>query len=114
MVVLLSGGVDGNLDSDLAALNFLAVHLRASLLLKLLGTESDETETTALAGLATGLEFLDHEAGDGAESDLGGGGGVVLEDLQELRFISQMRRNHESQRRNEPCLPSDHRGGWQP
>jgi hypothetical protein len=84
VVVLLSGRVNGDLDSDLTTLNLLSVHLRASLLLELLGTEGNETETTALAGLTTSLELLDHEAGDGAESDLGLGGGVVLEDLEEL------------------------------
>jgi hypothetical protein len=84
VVVLLSGRVNGDLDSDLTTLNLLAVHLRASLLLELLGAEGDETETTALAGLTTSLELLDHEAGDGTKSDLGLGGRVVLEDLEEL------------------------------
>lgn len=84
VVVLLAGGVDGNLDGDLTALNLLAVHLSASLLLQFLGAESNKTEATALAGLATSLELLNHETGDGAEGDLGRGRGVVLEDLKEL------------------------------
>jgi hypothetical protein len=84
VVVLLSGRVNGDLDGDLTTLNLLSVHLRASLLLELLGAEGDETETTALAGLTTSLELLDHEAGDGTKSDLGLGGRVVLEDLEEL------------------------------
>jgi hypothetical protein len=84
VVVLLAGRVDRDLNGDLTALDLLSVHLLARLLLELLGAECDETETTALAGLTTGLELLDHEAGDGAEGDLGLGGGVVLEDLKEL------------------------------
>lgn len=88
MVVLLSGGVDGDLDSDLTALNLLAVHLVASLLLELLRAEGDEAEATALARLAASLELLDHETGNGAESDLGVDWGVVLEDLQELLSVS--------------------------
>lgn len=71
MVVLLSGGVNGDLDGDLATLDLLAVHLVASLLLKLLRAESDEAEATALARFAAGLELLNHEAGDRAESNLG-------------------------------------------
>lgn len=89
-IVLLAGGVDRDLNGDLTALNLLAIHLVASLLLKLLRAESDESETTALARLATSLELLDHEAGDGAEGDLGLGGGVVLKDLEELQFVSTM------------------------
>jgi hypothetical protein len=69
--VLLAGAVDGNLDGNLATLDLLAVHVGASLLLKLLGFESDETKATALAGLVASLELADHEARDGAESDLG-------------------------------------------
>jgi len=83
-IILLTGGVDRDLNGDLTALNFLAVHLGASLLLELLRAEGNETETTALAGLTAGLELLDHEAGDGAEGDLGLSGGVVLEDLKKL------------------------------
>ena len=87
-VVLLAGGVNRDLNGDLTALNLLAVHLVASLLLELLGAEGNETETTALARLTASLELLDHEAGDGAEGDLGLGGGVVLEDLEELQLVS--------------------------
>lgn len=88
VVIFLSRGVDRDLNSDLTALDFLAVHLVASLLLKLLRAKGDEAEATALAGLAACLKLLDHEAGNGAESDLGGGGGVVLEDLEELVHVS--------------------------
>lgn len=89
VVVLLSGGVDGDLDGDLAALDLLAVHLSAGLLLQLLGAQGDEAEATALASLAASLELLDHEAGDGAEGDLGRAGLVVLEDFHELGgFVS--------------------------
>jgi hypothetical protein len=74
VVVLLAGGVDRDLNSDLTALNLLSVHLVASLLLELLGAERNETETTALAGLTTSLQLLDHETGNGAEGNLGLGG----------------------------------------
>jgi hypothetical protein len=92
-VVLLAGRVNRDLNGDLTALNFLAVHLVAGLLLELLGAEGHEAEATALAGLTASLELLDHEAGDGAEGDLGLGGGVVLEDLEELQIISTQSRN---------------------
>jgi hypothetical protein len=98
VVILLAGGVDSDLDGDLTALNLLAVHLVASLLLELLGAESDETEATALAGLVAGLELLDHEAGDGAEGDLGGGGGVVLEDLKKLYNVSYVTKERTARR----------------
>jgi hypothetical protein len=88
VVILLAGGVNRDLNGDLTALDLLAVHLGASLLLKLLGTKGDETETTALAGLTASLELLDHETGNGAEGDLGLGGGVVLEDLKKLGTVS--------------------------
>jgi hypothetical protein len=88
VIILLAGGVDGDLDGDLAALDLLTVHLGTSLLLKLLGAQGDETEATALARLAASLELLDHEAGNGAESDLGGARGVVLEDVEELCYVS--------------------------
>lgn len=84
MVVLLTGGIDGDLNGNLATLNLLAVHLGAGLLLKLLGAQSNETEATALARLVAGLELLHHESRNGAEGDLGRGRLVVLEDLHEL------------------------------
>lgn len=84
LLVGLVGAVNGDLDSDLTTLNLLAVHLIDSLLLQLLGSQRDETETTSLAGLTTGLELLDHEAGDGAESNLGGRRLVGGEKLLEL------------------------------
>lgn len=84
VVVLLARRVDGDLDSDFAALDLLAVHLGAGLLLQVLGSQSNEAEATALAGLVAGLELLDHKAGNGTESDLGGRGFVVLEDFQKL------------------------------
>lgn len=89
VVVLLSGGVDGDLDGDLTALDLFAVHLSASLLLKLFRSEGNESEATALASLTTSLELLDHESGDGAKGDLGGGGLVVLEDLEELECVKK-------------------------
>lgn len=88
VVVLLAGGVDRDLNGNLTALDLLAVHLGASLLLKLLRTKGNETEATALAGLTASLKLLDHETGNGAESDLGLSGGVVLEDLEELEDVS--------------------------
>ena len=87
-IILLAGGVNRDLNGDLTALNLLAVHLSASLLLELLGAEGNETEATALARLTASLELLNHEAGDGAEGDLGLGGGVILEDLEELQRVS--------------------------
>jgi hypothetical protein len=84
-IVLLAGGVDRDLNGDLTALDLLAVHLGASLLLELLRAKGDETEATALAGLTASLELLDHEARNGAEGDLGLSGRVVLEDLEELK-----------------------------
>ena len=112
VVVLLARRVDRDLNGDLTALDLLAVHLAASLLLELLGAEGDETEATALAGLTTSLELLDHEAGDGAEGDLGLGGGVVLEDLKELEIVSARSRL----RRNlyVPYPPSGRKAGWRP
>ena len=83
-VVLLAGAVDGDLDSNGATVNVLAVHLADGLGLEFLRGEVDETETAGLAALVTGLELLDHEAGNGTKSDLGGDGGVVGEDLLEL------------------------------
>lgn len=68
--VLLSRAVNGDLDGDLTALDLLAVHVGASLLLELLRFESDETEATALAGLVASLELANHETRDGTESDL--------------------------------------------
>ena len=111
-VVLLTGGVDRDLNCDLTTLDFLAVHLGASLLLELLRAEGNETETTALAGLTAGLELLDHEAGDGAEGDLGLGGGVVLEDLKKL--IHQLARAVRRGCANSPCPPSGRTAGSQP
>lgn len=83
-IVLLAGAVNGDLDSDLTSFDLLAVHLLDGLLLELLGTEGDETETTTLAGLVTGLELLDHEARNRAESDLGRNGLVGSKELLEL------------------------------
>jgi hypothetical protein len=52
--------------------------------LQLLTRERDEAEATALARLVAGLELANHELGDRAKGDLSSGGGVVLEDLEEL------------------------------
>lgn len=84
VLVLLTGAVDGDLDGDFAALNFLGVHLGASLLLKLLRSEGDEPETTTLARLVTCLKLANHEAGNGAEGDLCGDWVVLREDLEKL------------------------------
>lgn len=83
-IVLLAGAVDGDLDGDFTAFNFLAVHLLNGLVLLLLGAESDETESTALAGFVTGLELLDHEARNRTQGDLGRDGLVGGKDLLEL------------------------------
>lgn len=83
-VVLLARAVDGNLDGNLTAFDFLAVHFLDGLVLQLLGAESDETETTALTGFVTGLELLDHEARNRTQGDLGRDGVVGGKDLLEL------------------------------
>ena len=83
-VILFAGAVDGDLDSDLATLNLLAVHLLDGLLLLLLRAESDETETTALTALVASLELLDHETRNGTQGDLGGDRLVGVEELLEL------------------------------
>ncbi len=84
IIIGLVRAVDGNLDSDLTALDLLAVHLSHGLLLQLLRGQGDEAESAALAGLAASLELLDHEAGDGAQGDLGRQGLVGVEQLLEL------------------------------
>lgn len=84
VIIRLVRTIDGNLDSDLATLDLLAVHLGDSLLLKLLRGQRDEAKTAALAGLTARLELLDHEAGDGAQGDLGRQGLVGGEQLLEL------------------------------
>lgn len=84
VLVLLAGAVDGDLDGDLAALDLLAVHSGAGLLLDLLSGEGDEAEATTLAGLVASLELADHELGDGTESNLGRSRVVLSEDLEEL------------------------------
>lgn len=84
LLISLVWAVDGDLHGNLASLDFLAVHLRNGLLLELLRGKGDEAEATALAGLATSLELLDHEAGDGAERNLGRRGLVVVEKFLEL------------------------------
>ena len=84
VLVLLARAVNSNLDSDLAALDLLAVHIGTGLLLHLLGGEGNKTEATALARLVAGLELTDHKLGDRTESDLGGGRLVLSEDLEEL------------------------------
>jgi len=84
VIIRLVRAVDGNLDSDLTALDLLAVHLSHGLLLQLLRGQGNETEAAALASLAASLELLDHEAGDGAEGDLGRQRLVRVEQLLEL------------------------------
>jgi hypothetical protein len=84
LLVGLVGAVDGHLDGDLTSLNLLSVHLVDSLLLQLLGSQGNESETSALAGLTAGLKLLNHESGDGSESNLGRRGLVDLEELQKL------------------------------
>jgi len=84
LLVSLVRAVDGNLDSDLATLNLLPVHLRDSLLLLLLVGKSNEAEATTLAGLSASLELLDHEARDRAESNLGRRWLVGSEELLKL------------------------------
>lgn len=91
VVVLLARAVDGDLDGDLAALDLLAVHVRAGLLLQLLARERDEAEAAALAGLVALLQLAHHELGDGAQGDLGAGGRVLGEDLEELSEVSGCR-----------------------
>jgi hypothetical protein len=84
LLVGLIGAINSNLDSDLTALNLLSVHLSDSLLLKLLRSQSDETEATTLASLTTSLKLLDHESGNRSKSNLGRRGLISLEKLNEL------------------------------
>ena len=85
IIICLIGAVDRHLDSDLAALDLLAVHLGHSLLLQLLGGQGNEAEAAALASLAASLELLDHKTGDGAKGDLRREGLVGGEKLLELK-----------------------------
>lgn len=84
IIVGLVWAVDGDLDGDLTTLDLLSVHLSNGLLLHLLRGKSNETESTSLAGFVAGLELLDHEAGDGAKGDLGGGWLISSEEFLEL------------------------------
>lgn len=85
IIVFLTGAVDGNLHSDDAAINVLAVHLANSLGLELLRGKVDEAKATGLAALVASLQLLDHEAGDGTQGNLGRDGLVGGEDLLELK-----------------------------
>lgn len=85
LLVGLVGAVDSDLDSDLTSLDLLAVHLSNGLLLLLLRRQGNKAETTTLPGLITCLELLDHEAGDGAQGNLGGRGLVLIEEILELQ-----------------------------
>jgi hypothetical protein len=76
--------VNSNLDGDLTAFNLLSVHLADSLLLEFLRSQSHKAKATALASLATSLKLLDHESGDGSESNLGGRRLIGLEKLNKL------------------------------
>jgi hypothetical protein len=90
VLVLLARAVDSDLDSNLAALDLLAVHIGTGLLLHLLGGKSNKTEATALAGLVASLELADHELGDRTKSDLGRGRLVLSEDLKKLKkYVSK-------------------------
>ena len=82
--VLFARAIDGNLDSDLTAVDLLAIHLTNCLLLELLRSKGYETEATSLAGLVAGLELLYHVASDGTKSDLGGCRVVSSEEFLEL------------------------------
>lgn len=112
--ICLRSPVNRDLNSNLATLDLLAVHVRAGLLLHLLTTESHEAEATALAGLVASLELANHELGDRAEGDLGGGGGVVGEKLKELKIGLagiKIRYNDED---GLPSPRAGRRGGWRP
>jgi hypothetical protein len=91
LLVLLARAVNRDLNGDLTSLDLLAVHLVASLLLQLLTRESDEAEPTTLAGLVARLQLADHVLRDGTEGDLGGGGRVLGEDLDELLLAQVVR-----------------------
>jgi len=84
VLVLLARAVNSNLDSDLAALDLLAVHIGTGLLLHLLSGKRNKTEAAALAGLVASLELADHELGDRTKSDLGRGRLVLSEDFEKL------------------------------
>lgn len=94
IVISLIGAVDGNLDSDLATLDLLSVHLRNSLLLELLRGKSDEAEATSLASLTPSLKLLDHKSRNRSEGNLSGGRLVSLEKLNELLlYVSKIGKN---------------------
>lgn len=82
--VFLAWAVNGHFDSNLPTFNLLSIHLVDGLLLQFLGTERDKAKATTFAGFVACLEFLDHEARDRAESDLGRAGLVSGEEFLEL------------------------------
>ena len=68
---LLSGTVNGHLDSDLATLDLSSIHLTDSLLAELRGGNSNKAEPTTLAALVACLQLFDQEPRDRTESNLG-------------------------------------------
>lgn len=112
LLIGLVRAVDGDLDSNLAAVNVLSVHLSNSLLLQLLRSQRDEAEATALAGLATSLELLDHKAWNRAKSDLGRQRLVGSEKLLKLSKGSAIPVNDiKSAKCHEPSPRSGRTGG---
>lgn len=77
--ILLAWAINGYLDCNFSSLNLLAIHLRDGLLLQLLRLQGNEAKASALSGLVSGLELLDHESWDWSEGDLGRDGLVVVE-----------------------------------
>jgi hypothetical protein len=86
--VLFARAIDGDLDSNLTAVDLLSIHLTDCFLLQLLGSERNESEATPLAGLVAGLKFLYHVTSDGTKGNLGRGGVVSGEEFLELQIVS--------------------------
>lgn len=111
------GAIDSNLDGDLTPVDLLAVHLRNGLLLQLFRRKSNKPKSTALAGLAAGLEFFDHESGNGAKCNFGGGRLVSLEEIFKLlNRISVFPKMEylKGHLKYIQSLRSGRRGGWRP
>lgn len=84
--VFLARAIDGDLDSNLPAIDVFAVHIGDSLLLEFFRAKRNEAKSTTFARLVASLEFLNHEAGNWTKSDLRGGWLIGREELFELEW----------------------------
>lgn len=82
--VFLARAVDGDFDRNLSAIDLLAVHVSDRLLLEFLRLKGDKAETSTLAWLVSGLEFLHHESWNWSKGDLSGNRLVVDEKFLQL------------------------------